>query len=351
MLACSLIALFALAPDLRPAFADSQATISAFTTAYPVPDAPLNVVAEAPGRIWYTLPTTSAVGSLVVTSTVDFQTKQFTTPTANSEPYDIAYANGVVWFTERAGNKIGRLQISSGVIQEFAIPTANSAPTGITVAANGDVWFVEQTGHKFGRFTPGANTFSEFAYTTPSEPNPDAQFEEIVATDSGLLWATAPNLDRLVAYRVSDNRFFTFFPGAGSKPQALTLGAAGNIWFTTYQRNQLNLLAINTLSLGPVYALPTSNDGLVGLAYYTDGNTQEFWFTGNTSGNAGVLKVKADTTTIGVDEILLQNSTSQLAGITVDSAHRVWVAAKGDKTIIEWRPAHFQRVYLPAISK
>src|SRR5690348_1874511 len=94
-----------------------------FMQAYTIPAAPLNIVVEAPGHVWFTLPNASAIGSLVVTPTVAFANHP--TPTANSTPYDLVYANQLIWFSERTGNKIGRLNTQSGVIDEFAIPTAN----------------------------------------------------------------------------------------------------------------------------------------------------------------------------------------------------------------------------------
>lgn len=55
-------------------------------------------------------------------------------------------------FPEYRANKIGRIT-PSGVITEFAIPTANSGPVGIT-AGNGSLWFTELLGNKIGRITP-----------------------------------------------------------------------------------------------------------------------------------------------------------------------------------------------------
>ena len=60
---------------------------------------------------------------------------RFPTPTANSAPYDLVYDGQYIWFTERQGNRIGRLSPGNGAITEYVIPTANSQPA----ASSGEV--------------------------------------------------------------------------------------------------------------------------------------------------------------------------------------------------------------------
>ena len=82
---------------------------------------------------------------------------EFAMPTSNSFPRGItAGPDGNLWFTEVARNKIGRITPSGG-ITEFAIPTSNSTPGGITTGPDGNLWFTEggtQGGaNKIGRIT------------------------------------------------------------------------------------------------------------------------------------------------------------------------------------------------------
>ncbi len=73
-------------------------------------------------------------------------------PTPASRPWDVAVApDGTVWFTESAGNKVGRLD-ARGLV-EFAVPTPNALPYGIA-AADGRTYFVEYGTGKVGRITP-----------------------------------------------------------------------------------------------------------------------------------------------------------------------------------------------------
>jgi virginiamycin B lyase len=55
-----------------------------------------------------------------------------------------------MWFTEKGGNKIGRIT-TAGVVTELAVPTAGSQPFGITLGLDGSLWFTEQNGNRIGK--------------------------------------------------------------------------------------------------------------------------------------------------------------------------------------------------------
>jgi len=74
-------------------------------------------------------------------------------PTSSSRPTDItAGSDGSLWFTEgyENSNTIGNIT-TSGTITEYQVPTSNSAPTGITYGTDGSIWFTENLGNKIGR--------------------------------------------------------------------------------------------------------------------------------------------------------------------------------------------------------
>jgi len=52
-------------------------------------------------------------------------------------------ADGYLWFTDAAGNAIGRIT-TTGTISEFALPTPQSLPVNIAYASGGTLWFTEQ---------------------------------------------------------------------------------------------------------------------------------------------------------------------------------------------------------------
>jgi sugar lactone lactonase YvrE len=69
-------------------------------------------------------------------------------------------------------------------ITEFAIPTANSGPQGITVGPDGNLWFVETSASKIAKVTTGG-TITEYATTTAN-----AGPYDIVSGPDGNLWFT-----------------------------------------------------------------------------------------------------------------------------------------------------------------
>jgi len=87
-----------------------------------------------------------------VTSSVPWP--EYTIPTANSRPNNIAAGpDGALWFTEGSNNNIGRVTTGGG-ITEYPVPTANSQPGGITKGPDGALWFTEGGGNKIGRASP-----------------------------------------------------------------------------------------------------------------------------------------------------------------------------------------------------
>ena len=80
----------------------------------------------------------------------------FTIPTADSFPTSLLVAgDGMVWFSEGMGNRLGRLDPGSGTIVEYAVPRAADAwPTGLAVDAAGRLWLAENLADQIAMFDP-----------------------------------------------------------------------------------------------------------------------------------------------------------------------------------------------------
>src|SRR4051812_36530243 len=55
---------------------------------------------------------------------------------------------------------------STGAIKEYAIPTADSNPQRIATGPDGNLWFTEAAGNKIGRITT-SGAITEFPVPTP----------------------------------------------------------------------------------------------------------------------------------------------------------------------------------------
>ena len=117
---------------------------------------PLFVAVDSSGNVWFTEPTTNAIGELTP-STGTWQ--QWQVPTSSAAPFDLAFdKNGNLWFTEILANQIG--EFANGHFHETVIPTGGSKPYGITGPdpSTGHMWFTENSTQaaRIGSFAPPA---------------------------------------------------------------------------------------------------------------------------------------------------------------------------------------------------
>jgi streptogramin lyase len=194
---------------------------------------------------------------------------EFSVPTAASEPGGIAPGpDGNLWFTEFAGDKIGRIT-PGGAITEFSLPTPNSRPEGIAPGPDGNVWFTEYKADKIGRITP-SGVITEFPVPTP-ESGP----KEIALGSDGNLWFTEIKADKIG--RITPNGTITEFPipTPESEPWGIASYPEGNLWFTEYKGNKIGeITPSGAITEFPPPALGES--GSMGIATGPDGDV---WFT------------------------------------------------------------------------
>jgi virginiamycin B lyase len=155
-------------------------------TEFPVPtpnSRPARIAAGPDGNLWFTESQTSPAANKVGRITVNGTIAEFPVPTASSEPWGITGTNlsgGTIFFTERAASKIGQMDTNGQVLREFTTPTAASEPVRITHGPDGNLWLTEFSGNSIARLSAGGIT--EFPIPTPgSQPGgltvgPDGAF-------------------------------------------------------------------------------------------------------------------------------------------------------------------------------
>ena len=196
---------------------------------------------------------------------------EYPIPTGSSGPFVIAAGpDRNLWFTERNGNKIGRIT-TAGAITEFAVPTANSGPLGIAAGPDGNLWFTEFTGNKIGRIT-ATGTITEFL------PAGGTQAWGITAGPDGNLWFTETGK----VGRITTDGVITEFPvPAGHSPAQITTGPDGNLWFTENADNKIG--KITTGGTITEFSIPNGSGLPYGITAAPDGN---LWFA-EQNGNIG----------------------------------------------------------------
>jgi virginiamycin B lyase len=197
---------------------------------------------------------------------------EFAVPTAGSQPTAIATGpDGALWFTEEAGNKIGRIT-TDGVVTEFALPTVASNPVGIVAGPDGALWFTEFAGNKIGRITTDG-VVTEYPLGTPgSQPN------LLTVGQDGALWFT--EYGNVNIGRITTSGVITEFaiPTPHSGPLQVVPGADGNLWFVESGANKIGRITPAgviteftnpeiSAAVGTTHAITPGPDGQL---YYTD---------------------------------------------------------------------------------
>jgi hypothetical protein len=158
---------------------------------------------------------------------------EYAIPTANSGPFGItAGADGALWFTEINASKIGRIT-TGGTISEYAIPTSTSAPYDITSGPDGALWFTEYLTNKIGRITTGG-IVTEYAI-----PSMNSGPHGITAGPDGALWFAEYAANRVGRITTAGQVSEYTIPTTNGGPEGITTGPDGALWFTEYLANKV----------------------------------------------------------------------------------------------------------------
>lgn len=338
---------------------------------FPLMAAPLNITVDDQGTAWFTQPTANAISSLTVTSTVgafQYSVRSYQVPTANSYPNDLAFDEGLVWFTERDGNQIGRLDVATGQITEYQVPTPASAPAGIAVAPDGRVWFAQGSTGKFGQLNPTTGLITEVDYDDPA-----AGFGQVQITQDGVVWALAGgSISALVGYQPNQGSFITVYiqdPNGRptGTPRTFTVNLGNDLWVATSSPARYGTFLHGTLSVWLWSDYPDPAADLSTLAFGVpatqaplsvrhapvrrpaaiDTQFARLWMTDQANALATQIVPGAG----GVEaQVVLRNAGNRITGMELDHANGVaWIAGNSASTVYLWQPPYVFRAHLPLL--
>ncbi len=122
---------------------------------------------------------------------------------------------------------------TAGEVTEFDVPTPNSFPWGITTGPDSNAWFTEHAGNRIGRVTL-AGEVSEFPFPTPATESAGAS---AIITREGELWF-GEHLNQRLARMTPDGALAAEYPcPTNCAPQGLAAGPDGRVWYTDSVRN------------------------------------------------------------------------------------------------------------------
>lgn len=254
---------------------------------------PLFAVVDTSGNVWFTQPTTSALGEF---NPQNETWNQWPLPKGSS-PFDLTFDNqGNLWFTEAGTNDIGFFNTLTHKLAQTPIPTANSSPYGITLAPNGTIWFTENS--------TGINQIGSF------KPTP-----------SGAV--------KITEYAVNNLR-----------PHLITTDKAGNLWFSDGFSGHIGEFNLKTgtnvtfSAYGGTCASPSScSTGTHISGISVDNTTGNIWFSDSLSQRVGYL---IPSTGQIVTQTLPKANSHPHDGLIIDDSGRIWFTAEFAQTLTMW---------------
>jgi cysteine-rich repeat protein len=197
----------------------------------------------ADGTIWFTLAKSNHLAHF------DPSTAQFTyyrLPTADPAevglsipvPYGCDVApDGTIWFSQLFGQRIGRLDPTTGTITAWKPPFYG--PRRLRVGADDVVWVPGYGSGVLGRFDPAIERWKVYDLPTgPSLPSGYGRAEQPYALnanrETGDVWITGSASDTLIRFQPKGERFSAYpMPTRGSYMREVVFDPDGNPWTCT----------------------------------------------------------------------------------------------------------------------
>jgi len=286
--------------------------------------------------VWFTESGVDRIGRLTYTDTNDYAFREYTL-TVGSRPLNLVANGGFIWFTAADGDYIGRLDPTTGQIDQFDV-TAGSHPADLDVAPDGSVWFTEMAADQVSRMV----VTSTYEYTVTEYASPVTSAGRgrpygIVVVGGNVFFAHPRMITDCVTRftpPASWIHIIGFTRGIPDEPHKLAVSSSGQVWGTERTGNGITSFEVGTMPIVNRYSLTPTNSLPTGLV--ADANNY-LWFTQWGAGQIGRLIPGANPQK-DYFPVPLEGLTP--TGIATDGAGGIWVLAS--------RP---YRVHLPVIKR
>jgi streptogramin lyase len=294
--------------------------------------------AFALGGCGHTYPVTSG-SPTPIPSTTPVVSSEYAIPTANALPAGITKTSTSLFFTEKAADKIGVLS-STATITEYALPQPNSEPLNITLGQDGNIWLTEFGGDRIAQFNLTNAGFTQCTLPVQVGTTTPTPFG-IAAGPDGNLWVTDPASNGI--WRIAPGcGTFAFFPlaTANAGPQNITVGANGALWFTEYNVDQIGeIFTSATAGSSPTEFKVSSG---AGLGVIISGQDNALWFTETKSVKLGRMLTTGQLTS----ETPL-NGVGQPYGLVSAPDGNIYIGDQTKSNIVQFKPSTGATLLIP----
>jgi virginiamycin B lyase len=262
-------------------FLDPTKPSGSNVTTYPLSlpnNNPTRIVVGPDGGLWFTetgpaemsepTPVTNNVARIATDGTPPVE---FALPTTDSDPAGITLGpDGSLWFTETIANDVRRITAQGVISAPFPVPTVNGMPTSIVTGPDGNLWFAETAQNKIAMMTP-AGVITEFTLPTANSGPAD-----LVVGNDGKLWFTEGLTGKIGRMFIKasgaknpgdfDAEWAT--PTPNSEPSGITVGPDCDIWFSEMNAGLIG--RIDEAGVITEFTLPTKNSQPLGITLGPD---------------------------------------------------------------------------------
>lgn len=208
----------------------------------PIKASPIVLETDGDGNVWTALIDQDI---LLKYNPVSEKFQQYKLPTSPAGPAFLARdQNGLIWFVESQGKKIGNIDPNTGKIREFWPKTLLEDPTYLSIDKDGSVLVSDHGAFNVLRFDPYLETFSQVVKVT----DPNALPFAIAQDKFENLWIAQHTSDKLGIYDVQKREFAELvIPSQTTFVQFLLSDKNGDIWFAEQRANKLGHVSISEI--------------------------------------------------------------------------------------------------------
>ncbi len=148
-----------------------------------------NVIGQN-GDQWFTV--FREGNSPIVRVSKDGKVSEFYPPTKGKPQRLQVDSDGIVWFSERRGGKIGRFDPKTETFKEFQLPGPEPSPYALGIDRNHMIWYASHEQDTIGRFNPTTGEVTEYPF-----PHSEISMREFFLDSQGRMWYASPANDKI----------------------------------------------------------------------------------------------------------------------------------------------------------